>query len=300
MIVGVVGLGRMGLRIAGRLGAAGMTVCGWDHHPAAVAALAAHGHVASASAAAVAAASDVVISCVTEDDGVSAIFRGADGFLEADVRGMLFIEMSTLRPQTARDLAPLVEARGAAFVDSPVLGSLPNVEAGTLHALVGGRAADVERATPVLQTLASRISHLGPAGSGYAMKLAANLGLAAYMETLAEAIAMGVGEGLTLASMLDVLTTTVTANRWIGNRREILTGERSDVTLDIRTMRKDVQSALATGSASGVAMPLAAATLAAFSAAVASGWGDGDIGQMARFAREELVQRFPAPEERPA
>jgi 3-hydroxyisobutyrate dehydrogenase-like beta-hydroxyacid dehydrogenase len=294
--VGVVGLGRMGLRIAQRLAAAGMAVRGWDRDPAAVTALSERGQIAGTSPADVAAGSDVVISCVTEDDGVRAIFTAPGGFLAGDVRGKLFLEMSTLRPRTARELAPTIEACGAAFVDSPVLGSLPNVEAGTLHALVGGRAADVERATVVLDHLASRVTHLGPTGSGYAMKLAANLGLAAYMETLAEAIAMGVGEGLTLESMLDVLTTTVTANRWIANRREILTGERSDVTLDIRTMRKDVQSALATGSASGVAMPLAAATLAAFSAAVASGWGDGDIGQMARFAREELVQRFPRPQ----
>jgi 3-hydroxyisobutyrate dehydrogenase-like beta-hydroxyacid dehydrogenase len=293
MRVGVVGLGRMGLRIAERLAGAGFSVRAWDREPAAVAALVARGHAAGTSPADVAAASDVVISCITEDDGVRAIVSGVGGFLEADVQGMLFLEMSTLRPSTGRELAPLFEAHGAAFVDSPVLGSLPNVEAGTLHALVGGRAADVERASVVLEHLTSRISHLGPTGSGYAMKLAANLGLAAYVEMLAEALAMGVGEGLTLDAMLDVLTTSTTANRWIANRRDILIGARDDVTLDIRTMRKDVQSALATGTSSGVAMPLAAATLAAFSAAVASGWGDGDIGQMARFARDKLVQRFP-------
>ncbi len=290
--VGVVGLGRMGLRIAERLVRAGFTVRAWDRNPAAVASYASRGHTTGTSPAAISAASEIVISCITEDDGVREIACGADGFLDADVSGKLFLEMSTLRPRTGRELAPLFEARGAAFVDSPVLGSLPNVEAGTLHALVGGRADDVERAKVVLDHLASRISHLGPTGAGYAMKLAANLGLAAYVEMLAEAIAMGVGEGLALEDMLDVLATTTTANRWIVNRREILTGARSDVTLDIRTMRKDVQSALATGSAAGVAMPLAAATLGAFSAAVASGWGDGDIGTMARFARDELVQRF--------
>jgi 3-hydroxyisobutyrate dehydrogenase-like beta-hydroxyacid dehydrogenase len=82
------------------------------------------------------------------------------------------------------------------------------------------------------------------------------------------------------------------ATTWITNRRSILTGEANDVTLDIRTMRKDVVSALATGSKSGVSMPVTAGALAAFSAAVAAGWGDGDIGQIARFVREEIVQRF--------
>jgi 3-hydroxyisobutyrate dehydrogenase-like beta-hydroxyacid dehydrogenase len=133
---------------------------------------------------------------------------------------------------------------------------------------------------------------MGAVGTGYAMKLVANVGLAVYLEALGEALAMGGGEGLTLDAMLDVLTNSPVATTWITNRRSILTGEANDVTLDIRTMRKDVVSALATGSKSGVSMPVTAGALAAFSAAVAAGWGDGDIGQIARFVREEIVQRF--------
>ena len=110
--------------------------------------------------------------------------------------------------------------------------------------------------------------------------------------SLAEALAMGNGEGLTLDAMLDVLTGSVVGTPWIANRRPILTGEADDVTLDIRTMRKDVVSALASGSNAGVSMPVTSGALAVFSAAVAAGWGEGDIGQIARFVREEIVQRF--------
>jgi 3-hydroxyisobutyrate dehydrogenase len=189
-------------------------------------------------------------------------------------------------------LAGLVEARGAAFIDSPVLGSLTAIPNGALHALVGGRSEDVERARPIHAVLTRRVDHMGAVGTGYAMKLVANVGLAVYLEALGEALAMGNGEGLALDAMLDVLTDSVVATAWIANRRPILTGAADDVTLDIRTMRKDVVSALATGSSSGVSMPVTAGALSAFSAAVAAGWGDGDIGQIARFVREEIVQRF--------
>jgi len=290
--VSVVGLGRMGLRIAQRLAASGLDVTGWDRNPASVRDLAAGGIATATDAAAAARAGEIVISCITEDAGVRNLFTGPAGFLTVDVAGKLFVEMSTLRPQTAHELAPLVRARGAAFIDSPVLGSISAIPRGALQALVGGSREDVERARVVHDPLTRSVVHMGPIGSGYAMKLVANLGLATYLQSLAEALAMGTAEGLTLDAMLGVLSEATTANAWIANRKPILTGEADDVTLDIRTMRKDVMSAVATGSKAGVAMPVASGTLAAFSAAVASGYGDGDIGQMPKFLREAMVQRF--------
>ena len=92
-----------------------------------------------------AAAADVVISIITEDNGVRQVFCGSNGFLQGDVAGKLFVEMSTLRPMTGRELAPLVEAAGARLIEAPVLGSIPTVREGRLLALAGGRSEDVER-----------------------------------------------------------------------------------------------------------------------------------------------------------
>jgi 3-hydroxyisobutyrate dehydrogenase len=292
MNIGIVGLGRMGSRIAARLSEHGFAVTAWDRDATAVRQVEAAGVATAPDAASVAKAGELVITCVTEDHGAREVFTGAKGFFDVELSGKLFIEMSTLRPSTAHELAPMIGARGAQFIDSPVLGSLANVTVGTLQALVGGCDVDVARARPVLDTLARRVIHMGPVGCGYAMKLVANLGLAAYVQMLAESLALGEGQGLSLDVMLDVLSESTTANRWIATRRPILTGEANDVTLDIRTMRKDVMSALATGSQTDIPMPLAAGVLAAFSAAVASGWGDGDIGQMPRFSREAFVQRY--------
>jgi len=169
MNVGLVGLGRMGRAIHARLAEQGVQVTGWDRDGVAVKLAAEAGLRPAASPRAVAQAADVVISIITEDNGVRELFRGNDGFLAGDVKGKLFIEMSTLQPMTARELAPVVEAAGARLIESPVLGSIPTARAGKLHALVGGRTEDVDRARPVLDKLTRRIDHMGPNGAGYAM-----------------------------------------------------------------------------------------------------------------------------------
>lgn len=292
MNIGVVGLGRMGAAMCQRLRHNGCDVTAWDRNGATMPPLAAAGVTLVPNARAVAAQADIVISIITADSGVRRIFNGPDGFLSGDVSGKLFIEMSTLQPMTARELAPQVEAKGARLIESPVLGTIPQVRDGKLFALVGGKAEDVERARPVLELLTRRIMHMGPAGSGYAMKLAVNLGLGAYIQAISESLALGMQQGLGLDAMLDVLQEAPYASGWMKSKIGVIKGEPPEMTLDIRTLRKDIMSAVATGAVSGVPMPLSAGTLAALSAAVAAGKGSGDLGEMPKFLREQMVQNF--------
>jgi 3-hydroxyisobutyrate dehydrogenase len=208
------------------------------------------------------------------------------------VTGKLFIEMSTLQPMTGRELAPLVEARDARLIESPVLGTIPHARSGTLLAMVGGRAEDLERTRPLLEKLAGRIFHMGPSGSGYAMKLAANLGLGAYIQALAETLALGTQQGLALDQVLEVLQEGPYASGWLKSKIEVLKGGKAEVSLDIRTLRKDIMSAVATGALCGVPMPLSAGTLASLSAAVAAGRGDGDLAELPKFVRDAMLQNF--------
>jgi 3-hydroxyisobutyrate dehydrogenase-like beta-hydroxyacid dehydrogenase len=294
MIVGLIGLGRMGAAMAQRLAANGFEIVAWDRNPAACAALAATGQTAAPNARAVAEAASFVITTITEDNGVRGVFTGAGGLLEGNVADTLFIEMSTLQPATVRELEPQIVARGARIVDAPVLGTISNVRDGTLVAMLGGGADDVAHARTVLAVLAHKIVPLGKLGSGHAMKLAVNLGLAAFIQGLAESLALGEREGLDLEQMLGVMANAPTANAWLANRKGVLTGEKTDVTLDIRTLRKDMLSVVATGARDGVPMPLSAGVLTALSAAVAGDWGDRDIGALAAFLREAMVQRYDA------
>jgi len=291
MKIGLVGLGRMGSAIAQRLTERGCEVIAWDKNAKA---LAAQGNrvEAAANPRAVAASADVVLSIITEDKGVRRIFTGTDGFLTGDVAGKLFIEMSTLQPMTHRELAPQVAAKGARLIDSPVLGSIPTVREGQLFALVGGDATDVARAKGVLQHLTRRIEHIGPNGAGCAMKLAVNLGMAVYLQAVTEQLALGLSEGLKLDQMLAILSDAVTATPWLKGKLPVLKGLPSDITLDIRTMRKDVMSAVATGARNGVAMPATSGALASLSAAVAGGWGEKDLAEIPRFFREFMLQDY--------
>jgi 3-hydroxyisobutyrate dehydrogenase-like beta-hydroxyacid dehydrogenase len=282
----------MGGAMAQRLRQQGIAVVGWDHSADANKALAADGLRIAADARTVAAESDIVISSITEDHGARRIFTGPDGFLAGEVTGKLFIEMSTLQPMTGRELAPQVEAKGARLIESPVLGTIPQVRAGTLLAMVGGRAEDLERARPVLEKLTRRIVHMGPNGSGYAMKLAANLGLGGYVQALAESLALGVQQGLTLDQMLDVIQEGPYASGWLKAKADVIKGGNAETTLDLRTLRKDIMSAVATGALSGVPMPLAAGTLASLSAAVDGDYGDRDLAELPKFFREAMLQKF--------
>jgi 3-hydroxyisobutyrate dehydrogenase-like beta-hydroxyacid dehydrogenase len=288
MKIGLVGLGRMGAAIAQRLGERGCEVIAWDRSEKAREAQRKRGLRVVEGPRAVASAADVVLSIITEDKGVRQIFTGSDGFLSGEVAGKLFIEMSTLQPATHRELAPL----GASLVDSPVMGSIPTVREGKLLALLGGKPADVERARQVLEHLARRVVHIGPNGAGCAMKLAVNLGMAVYLQSLAEAMSLGQSEGLTLEQMLDIFAEAPTASPWLKGKVGVLKGEPSDITLDIRTMRKDVMSAIATGARNGVAMPATSGTLASLSAAVAGGWGDKDLAEVPRYFREFMLQVY--------
>jgi 3-hydroxyisobutyrate dehydrogenase len=292
MKVGIVGLGRMGAAMSQRLREQGFEVVGWDHKAETNKNLAAGGLGIAANAREVAAASEIVISSITEDNGARGIFNGPSGFLLGDVTGKLFIEMSTLQPMTGRELAPLVEAKGARLIEAPVLGTIPQVRAGTLFAMVGGKPEDLVRARVVLEKMTRRILHMGPHGAGYAMKLAANIGLGAYVQAIAESLALGAKQGLSLEQMLDALSESATTTGWLKAKTGVLKGEPGDMTLDIRTLRKDIMSAVATGALTGVPMPLSAGTLASLSAAVDADYGAGDIAELPKFFREAMLQNF--------
>jgi 3-hydroxyisobutyrate dehydrogenase-like beta-hydroxyacid dehydrogenase len=292
MKVGLVGLGRMGRAIYARLTENGCDVVAWDRDPGAMKAASERQMKLADNPRAVAAHGDFVISSITEDHGVRAIYRGDDGFLSGDVKGKLFIEMSTLQPMTGRELAPAVQAAGARLIDSPVFGTIPHVQQGKLYAMVGGAPEDLERARPILQKLAGKIAHMGPNGAGYAMKLSVNLGLAAFIQATAESLALGTREGLKLEQMLDILGEAPTANGWFAGKKGALKGDPADTTLDLKTMRKDIMSVVATGALDGAGLPLSSAMLTTFSAACAQGWGDKDIGELPKFFREFMGQKF--------
>jgi len=161
MKIGLIGLGRMGGAIAQRLTEQGFEIVAWDHAEKVTQLAAGRGVRIAADPKAIAAEAEMVISIITEDHGVWRVFTGPNGLLEADIEGKLFIEMSTLQPTTGRELAPLVEAKGARLIESPVLGTIPSVHEGKLFSLAGGRVEDIDRARVVLDKLMKQRAYAG-------------------------------------------------------------------------------------------------------------------------------------------
>ena len=291
MKVGVIGIGRMGLAMAKRLVSRGLDVSGWDVDHTRAASLGGAGARWCANPADVVANSDVILSIVTDDAAVRWLFENGAGLLAAPAPGKLFVEMSTVQPETIRRVARSVESAHGRLVGAPVLGTIPSVEDGKLLVLAGAAAEDIDRARAVLAHLAREVLHLGPLGAGNAMKLVVNLSMAAYLQTLAEGLALGAEEGLTISQMLDVLAQAPTANPWLAAKRPVLLGGPAAPTLDLAALRKDVLNALTTGSINGVAMPMAAGILSALSAAVVAGHGPEDLGVHPEFFRNQMVRR---------
>ena len=290
MKLGFLGLGKMGAPMAPRLLEAGFPLTVWNRTVAKAQSLAESGAEVAASPAEVAAAAEIVLSVLSDDAAAHEVFTGPDGLLSVPVTNKLFMEMSTLRPHTARDLAGLCHERGAQFIDAPVSGTVGPAKEGRLMALVGGSEADLERARPVLDALTRRIVHVGPVGQGSLMKLVINLPLAAYWQSLAEAATMGVAGGLDLSLMLDVLKDSGASLAAFPKKIPEILGESAAVAFDIDTLHKDLESILETGRQFDVPMALADATLAACESAREAGLGSADAVALVGFLIDSLEE----------
>jgi len=186
--VGVVGIGRMGAAIAGRLLGLGHEVTVWNRSADKARALAAAGAKVASTPAELAGEAECIISILSNAEAIDQAYAGAGGLLSGNVAGKLFIEMSTVRPETEKALAQEVKAKGAALIECPVGGTVGPAKDGKLFGFVGGDAADVARAQPLLDQMCRRVEHVGPIGAGASMKLAINLPLIVFWQAFGEAV----------------------------------------------------------------------------------------------------------------
>jgi 3-hydroxyisobutyrate dehydrogenase len=279
--VGVAGLGRMGSVLAARLLDAGHEVVVWNRSPAAADSLAAAGARVVGSPAELAAAADVVAVLVTDDAAVRRVWTAADGLLAGSVAGKLLIESSTVAASTVAEVAAAARAKGAAVVDLPVSGTVAPARAGQLLGLAGGAPDDVARAGEVFAVWCRKVVHLGPAGSGIAAKLALNMAMACLWAALGESYALAEAAGIERSAFTDVLLDSPLAGPAVVGKADLLrtaTVPTADVpSFDVAGVRKDLVAMVTTAAAAGVPAAVAAAALAQFSGAVATGHGSADL-----------------------
>lgn len=285
MKIGFAGLGRMGAAMAGRLLTFGHDITVWNRTTAKSKPLADAGAKVAATPAELAANSELILTILTDATAIDAIYRGPNGLLEGKVDGKLFVEMSTVRPETERNLASAVSAKGAFLIDCPVGGTVGPARDGKLLGLVGGDAQHVARAKPVLDQLCRRVDHVGAVGAGAAMKLTINLPLAVYWQACGEALAICKPLGLDPAKVIEILSESSGGPNVLKTRGPALIGALNGtppqpVTFDIDSIRKDLRTTLEEGRALGRELPLTEKSLACYDQASQGGFGAADAVMM--------------------
>jgi len=272
----------MGAAIAQRLLGLGHEVSVWNRTAEKTRPLAAAGARVAATPAQLAAASDTVITILTDAAAIDAAYLGKDGLLSGDVSGKFFIEMSTVRPETERVLAGKIRAKGAAMIECPVGGTIGPAKDGKLFGFVGGEPADFARAKPLLEQMCRRIEHVGPVGAGASMKLAINLPLLVFWQAFGEALALVRPLGLDAARLVDIFSDTSGAPGGLKNRAAVLTAaiqgkDTGPITVDIDAMRKDLRTMVEEATALGTQLPVTSRALECYDQAVGAGLGKVDI-----------------------
>jgi 3-hydroxyisobutyrate dehydrogenase len=286
MKIGLLGCGRMGEAMAQRLLDSGHTLTVWNRSAAKTAALAARGAQVAATPAQVVAGSEIVLSMLTDAPAIEAAYDGAGGALSGPVAGRLFIEMSTVRPATEVALGERVRALQGALIECPVGGTVGPAREGKLLGLVGGEAADVARARPVLDQLCRRVEHVGPLGAGASLKLAINLPLLVYWQALAEALTLAGPIGMDPARLLDILSDTSGAPALIKFRAPAVVAALQGAApgpahFNNDSHRQDLRTMQEEALALGFRLPAATAALGSFDAAAAQGLGGRDGADLA-------------------
>jgi 2-hydroxy-3-oxopropionate reductase len=256
--IGFIGLGVMGQHMAEHLVRAGHEVTVHNRSPEPVRALVEAGAKAAASAAEAAEAADVVITMVPDSPDVEAVVLGEQGVLETAGEGLLLIDMSTIRPDTARTVAEAAAARGVRFLDAPVSGGQAGAEEATLSIMVGGAAEDFEAARPVLESLGRTIVHVGPVGSGQTVKAANQLIVAGVIELVSEAIVLLEAHQVDMGPAVEVLAGGLAGIQILERKAAGMLARRFDPGFRIDLHHKDMQIVQAAARDAGVAVPVTA------------------------------------------
>lgn len=280
MKIGIAGTGRMGTAIGQRLLGQGRELIVWNRTPGKTKTLVDAGASLASSPAELASRAEAVITILTDAKAIDAAYRGPDGLLSGDVGGTLFIEMSTVRPETERQLEQAVRAKGASMVECPVGGTTGPARDGKLVGLVGGAPKDVERAMPILEQLCRRIEHVGPVGNGASVKLAINLPLVVFWQAFGEALSLCRDVGLDPDRVAEIFADTSGGPNVLKSRAaavaSALKGEQVPGTFDIDSMRKDMRTMLEEARALGVELPVTGRALECYDECAAAGLGGCD------------------------
>jgi 3-hydroxyisobutyrate dehydrogenase len=231
---------------------AGFSLAVWNRTASRMDELAAAGARPASSPADLASQSDIIVICVSDTPDVQQVILGPDGVVEGVQPGVLVIDMSTISPHATRDIAARLAGKGASMLDAPVSGGSEGAAKGTLSIMVGGEAADVERAMPVFQAMGKTITHVGGHGDGQMVKLVNQILVVGNALAMSEALLFAQAGGLDLRKTLDAVAGGAAGSWMLSNRGpQILNRDwRPGFTVDLQ--QKDVRLVLAAADEMGI------------------------------------------------
>ncbi|HEX2385769.1 MAG TPA: NAD(P)-dependent oxidoreductase [Candidatus Binatia bacterium] len=278
--LGFVGLGVMGSRMTKRLLDAGHGVTGFNRTKSKAQWLIDAGMKWADTPRAVAEASDITFSMVTNTEALEAVALGAYGIIDGLGPGKIYIDMSTVSPAASRALAVEVAAKGARMLDAPVSGSVATLEEGKLSVMVGGERDAVERARPILEAIGPKVTHVGPNGLAVSMKIATNLSLAVQMLAFSEGVLLAEKSGIARATAVEVLLNSVIASPMVKYRGPFVLKQPDEAWFDVNMMQKDLLLALELGRQVDVPLPTTAVTNEMLTTARAIGFAKKDFAAL--------------------
>jgi 3-hydroxyisobutyrate dehydrogenase len=290
MRVGFAGLGRMGVRMAANLVAAGLNVSVWNRTAGTAQAFAAaHNAFSAANPKDLAERSDVVITMLADDAAAEAGYLGPDGLLEASGGSRVLAEMGTISVPMAERLALSAREKGRRFVDAPVSGATQAAADAKLLIMAGAEATDVPDLARLFEVLGRKTVWLGKSGAGAAMKLGVNMLIHGLNQTLAEALTLTTAAGIPKEQAYEVVENSAAAAPVLAYRKGLYLDETAhDVSFTVALARKDVGLALELASTCGVVMPQAELNHAVLKAAGSAGYDDRDMASILSFVNKGL------------
>jgi 3-hydroxyisobutyrate dehydrogenase len=283
--VAFLGLGTMGAAMAANLARAGFEVTAWNRTPGRAAELADLGVAMTASPADAVADSPIAVICVSDTPDVEAVLFGPDGVVAGARPGTLIIDCSTIAPSGSWDFAARLKEHHLAMVDAPVSGGSEGAKNATLTIFVGGDAADVERARPVLTAMGRTITHVGPIGAGQAVKAVNQVILAGTYLGVAEGIVLAIKAGLDVGQVVDALGGGAAQSWVLANRSGRMLDNDYPLGFKVALHRKDLGIALDLAAQLGAALPVSALAAQLETGLIAGGHGDDDMSALARAIR---------------
>jgi 3-hydroxyisobutyrate dehydrogenase-like beta-hydroxyacid dehydrogenase len=277
--IGFIGLGSMGAPIAARL-LPGNRVYGTNRSPAKAGALVEQGMIWRDTPREVAEAARVVFSMVADDAALAAVTEGPDGILAGLRPGAIYVDMSTVGPETSRRLAARAGRLGAAMLDAPVSGSVPAAEAGTLTIMVGGPEETYLAASALLHRLGADVTHVGGNGRGLLLKLAINISLATQMLAFSEGLLLAQRGGIEPELAARVMTASAIGSPMLQARAALALDPPAKAWFDMRLMHKDIRLALQAAHDAHVPLPAAAVADEVLEQATELGYGASDIAAL--------------------